>query len=35
MHLTRERIRQLQAEALRHLARIVENQGYTIDAFLH
>jgi RNA polymerase nonessential primary-like sigma factor len=34
MHLTRERIRQLQAEALRHLARIVENQGYTVDALL-
>ena len=34
MHLTRERIRQLQAEALRHLARIVEYQGYTVDALL-
>ncbi len=34
MHLTRERIRQLQAEALQHLARIIENQGYTAEALL-
>ena len=34
MQLTRERIRQLQAEALRHLAKILKDQGYTVEALL-
>jgi RNA polymerase nonessential primary-like sigma factor len=33
--LTRERVRQIQVEALKRLRRIMERQGLSVDALLH